>query len=356
MFAYKPDYEQAQKRVNAFWNHEEVDRPLTNIIFQKPGTKPFLQKTYATHEERWLDLEYRTAQTAHNMANTVFYADAMPVFFPDLGPEIISAWAGCPYIFGEDTTWTTPCIFDWNDDNAVIDMNHSLAKKLEDFTRMLLEAAKGKFIVGLSDFHPGGDHIAALRDVEVLAIDLLEEPDRVKAKLASSYKEYFAVYDYYVNWLKKEDNPIASWIGLTSETSMYIPSNDFSIMISEAMFDEFFLPGITEECRHYGNSIYHLDGPGALRHLDSLLAIPQLDAVQWVYGAGNGNCTDWLHVYKKVLGAGKSATMGVRNMDELRILMEHLPARGLCIDIYFAKNEDEARDIFKLIEKWPRNV
>ena len=356
MFEYKPDYEQAQKRVNAFWNHEEVDRPLTYIGFRNPGAQPFPHKTYATFEERWLDLDYRVAQTAHSMENTVFYADAMPVCYPNLGPEIISAWAGCPYIFGEDTTWTHPCILDWENDNAIIDMAHPLAKKLEEYTRMLLEAAKGKFIVGLSDFHPGGDHVAALRDVEVLAIDLLEQPDKVKTKLASSYKEYFAVYDYYVNWLKKEGNPIASWISLTSETSMYIPSNDFSIMISEAMFEEFFLPGIVEECRHYGNSIYHLDGPGALRHLDALLAIPELDAIQWVYGAGNGNCTDWLDVYKKILKAGKSAIAYPRNLEELRILMEHLPARGLCVDMWFAKNEDEARDLLKLVEKWPRNV
>jgi len=220
----------------------------------------------------------------------------------------------------------------------------------------LLEVAKGKFIVGLSDFHPGGDHLAALRDVEVLALDLLEEPEHVKAKLASSYREYYAVYDHYVNWLKKEGNPIASWIALTSETSMYIPSNDFSCMISSAMFDEFFLPGLIEECRHYGNSIYHLDGPGALRHLDSLLAIPELDAVQWVFGAGNGNATDWLDVYKKVLKAKKSVTLSAHNMDQLRVIMEHLPARGVCVDIYFAKNEEEARDLMKIIEKWPRHV
>ena len=356
MFENKQDYEQAQKRVNAFWNHEEVDRPLTNIIFPKAGAKPFPQKKYDTFEEQWLDFDYRVERAVCDIANTVYYGDAMPVFFPDLGPEIISAWAGCPYIYGADTTWTTPCLLDWDNDNAVIDMSHPLAKKLEEFTRSLLEVAKGKFIVGLADFHPGGDHLSALRDPQVLAVDLLEEPEKVKAKLASSYGEYFAVYDFYVNWLKKEGNPIASWTPLTSETSMYIPSNDFSIMISEAMFDEFFLPGIIEECRHYGNSIYHLDGPGALRHLDSLLAIKELDAVQWVYGAGNGNCTDWLHVYKKVLAAGKSVQIGVNNMNELRILMENLNVRGLCLDIRFAKNEEEAQDLLKLIEKWPRYV
>jgi len=352
MFLYKPDYEQAQKRANIFWNHEETDRPYTFIRFQKPNPTPFAQKTFANHKDRWLDVEYRAQEAANYMENTVFYADAMPVFYPDLGPEIISAWAGCPYHYGAETTWTEPCLFDWNNDNAIIDVNHPLSKKLEEFTKYSLELAKGKFIVGLTDYHPGGDHVAALRDGQTLALDLLENGDYVKAKLESSYKEYFPAYDHYVNWLKKEGNPIASWIPITSETSMYIPSNDFSIMISKAMFDEFFLPGITQECRHYGNSIYHLDGPGALRHLDSLLAIKELDAIQWVPGAGNDHCLQWLDLYKKILAAGKSIVCYPGNMEELLVLKEQLPARGVGLFISFAKNECEAQDIMKVIEGW----
>jgi hypothetical protein len=37
--------------------------------------------------------------------------------------------------------------------------------------------------------------------------------------------------------------------------------------------------------RHVERTIYHLDGPGALRHLDRLLAIPELDCAQWIQGA-----------------------------------------------------------------------
>ncbi len=48
------------------------------------------------------------------------------------------------------------------------------------------------------------------------------------------------------------------------------------------MFEEVFLPGIIEECSFYERTIYHLAGPGALKHLDSLLEIKELDAIQWV--------------------------------------------------------------------------
>ena len=70
-------------------------------------------------------------------------------------------------------------------------------------------------------------------------------------------------------------------------------------MISTRMFEDVFLPGLVDECRFLDRSIYHLDGPGALRHLDSILAIPELDALQWVFGAGNEGFHRWVEVYRK---------------------------------------------------------
>ena len=156
-FSCKPDYEAAQKRMNMFWAREETDRPLVLIAFPKPGAGAFDSKKHLSWEEYWLDLEYRTREIVHWMENTVFYADSMPVAFPNLGPEIFSSWAGCLYEYGPRTTWTSPCIEDWDKDAdaAIVDMSHPLFKKTEEFTRMLLEQAENKFIVGLTDFHPG---------------------------------------------------------------------------------------------------------------------------------------------------------------------------------------------------------
>ena len=49
-------------------------------------------------------------------------------------------------------------------------------------------------------------------------------------------------------------------------------------------------------------SIYHLDGPGEIPHLDMLLDIPRLNGIQWVAGAGKAALTDpcWFDMYKKM--------------------------------------------------------
>ncbi|MCL2708832.1 MAG: hypothetical protein FWF03_06940 [Defluviitaleaceae bacterium] len=356
MYEFKPDYESAQRRIDAFWAREEAERPIVTIVYAKPDKKDYARKNHATWEEYWLDIEYRAEATEKDIGNTVYDAEAMPVAFPNMGPEIFSAWAGCPYLYSQTTTWTEPCIFDWETDadKAVVDTNHPLFKILDNYARLLLERGKDKFVVGLTDFHPGGDHIAALRDPERLALDLLEHPDEVKAKLESSYAEYFGVFDYFSKMLTGSGLPVSSWTPITSRKGMYIPSNDFSCMISKQMFDEFFLEGIVRECRHYGNSIYHLDGPGALQHLDSLLSIEELDAVQWVPGAGRSEVLRWLDVYEKVIEGKKGLQIsGVRPSD-LDVLMERLPAAGVWLCMSEIGNKSESEEIMKKINKWPR--
>ncbi len=190
-----------------------------------------------------------------------FYSDAMPILWPNMGPEIFSAWCGCGYEFGATTAWSSPCIHDWETDNekTVFDPDHPLFKLTVEYTKILLQYGRNNFIVGLTDFHPGGDHIAALRDPQDLAIDMIENLDHVKNKLAQSYKDYYKVYDIFYEMLYSAGMPITSWCPLLYEGRFYIPSNDFSCMISSKMFNEVFLPGIIEECKFYDRSIYHLD-------------------------------------------------------------------------------------------------
>jgi len=117
------------------------------------------------------------------------------------------------------------------------------------------------------------------------------------------------------------------------------------------MFDDVFLPGIARECRLAEASIYHLDGPQALTHLDSLLEIKELNAIQWVYGAGKGRASDWLHVYKKCQCAGKGIQL-TAYPDELDIIMENLKPEGVWLRVTDVKDEETALSMLKAISNW----
>lgn len=355
-FEFKPNYDEVYARYEAFWNRSVLDRPPVCIALPKRDRKPSIPaKTYASHAERWLDVDYRAEQMERGIENTNYMYDSLPIAWPNLGPEIFSAMCGCGYNYGADTTWSEPVIIErgQDDEKARFNMDHPLNKTLERFTRQLIERGKGRFIVGLSDFHPGGDHIAALRDPQELAFDMIEEPDWVKEMLAKSYPEYYAFYEHYYNMLTEAGMPCTTWTPLVHHGKYYVPSNDFSCMISKKMFDDVFLPGIAEECKKLDRSIYHLDGPGALRHLDSLLEIPELDAVQWVVGAGNEGYAKWVPVYQKIQNAGKSIQLIVDYLDDLPLIFETLRPEGVWFsNIAGIDSEETAHEVVKRITAW----
>jgi len=82
------------------------------------------------------------------------------------------------------------------------------------------------------------------------------------------------------------------------------------------MFDEFVKPELAATCRRLSNTMYHLDGVGELNHLPSLLTIPELDAVQWVPGAGKPDASWWPEVLLAIKNAGKNAQI-CGNLDSL---------------------------------------
>ena len=353
-FSLKPDFEQVKKRYDAFWHNDLMDRALVCITLPKAEQRPVPEKNYGSFEERWKDVDFRAEQLAAMLSNRIYLGDALPVSYPNMGPEVFSAWCGCGYRYGETTTWSEPCVIDWETDadSAALNMDHELFVLTDRFTDRLLELGRGNFLVGLTDFHPGGDHLAALRDPAVLAVDLIENLPWVKKKLAASYPEYFKVYNHFYEKLRAASMPITSWTPLIYDGRFYIPSNDFSCMISEEMFQDVFLPGIVDECNFYQRSIYHLDGPGALRHLDALLEISSLDAIQWVPGAGREGFAKWLDVYKKIQTAGKAMQFNI-SIDDLPLLFEQLRPEGIYIGgVEGVQDVETAEKVIKRITSW----
>jgi 5-methyltetrahydrofolate--homocysteine methyltransferase len=115
-------------------------------------------------------------------------------------------------------------------------------------------------------------------------------------------------------------------------------------MISPEMFDEFVKPELAATCRRLDHPFYHLDGPGQLPHLDSLLNITELSGVQWVPGDGQPALTEWPEVYQKIQEAGKRIQLW-GDFETLDILAEQLGSlKGIVLMISaHVSQEEEAR-------------
>jgi hypothetical protein len=355
VFSFKPDYEISLQRMNAFWHRELIDRPVVQIALAKPLDQrvPEPESRHATPAERWLDTEYQTALALARLSNREFLGDAMPIAYPNLGPEVFSSFYGCPIEFGDfGTSWTRPNLHDWSQvEQLRLDWHSPYLKKLHEMTDALLDVAKGKFIVGMADWHPGGDCLAAFRDPQTLAVDMVEHLDAVKALLPRVEADYFAIYDMFYDKLRAAGQPITTWLPLVYEGKYYVPSNDFSGLISTRMFEEVFLPGIINECRFLDRTIYHLDGPGALRHLDLILGIPELHAVQWVPGAGRVEVVRWIGTYRRIQAAGKGLQVNAQ-FEEVDTVMEALDPHGVFMIVGGVPSREAAEELLKKSEQW----
>lgn len=349
-----PDWEMRLARQDAFWQREVLDRPVVCFTLPRPnpdypGPKP---KTWASLRDRWMDTEYAAASALAGVMNTEYFGDALPSVWPNLGPEVFSAFFGCELEYGETTSWSLPNLNDWADaDRLAFSRENFYWKKIVEMMDALMDIGQGRFYTGITDLHVGGDAIAAFRDPQQLSIDLVEAADQVQALLRRVTDTFFEVYDFYHDKLRAAGHAISTWAGIASTKKWYVPSNDFSCMISPRMFDEAFLPGIARECRHLEASMYHLDGPDALRHLDSLLGIAELNAIQWVYGAGHGRASDWMPVYRKCQAAGKGLQIHLA-LDELDFFMENLRPHGLWIGLSGVRDREQARAVLKKMMRW----
>ncbi len=117
MFEFKPDYEQSKARMDAFWACELIDRPVVQFYLSKPVAEcvPLPVSNHTTSAAWWLDAEYQAELALAQLQNQEFLGDSMPVAFPNLGPEVFSAFYGCPLVFGDyGTSWSEPILLDWN--------------------------------------------------------------------------------------------------------------------------------------------------------------------------------------------------------------------------------------------------
>lgn len=142
-------------------------------------------------------------------------------------------------------------------------------------------------------------------------------------------------------------NWMATWApGRTCATQ-----EDISYMISNAMFRRFCLPPLRELIDSLDYAMYHLDGVGGLAHLDTLLDIPNLRAIQWVPGAGKEDVPQWYDLIRTIIGKGKSVQVLAR-VEEIDDLVANVGARGLLIWANDVQPDEAAR----LLERYPQKV
>jgi len=351
---YKADFGEALRRLEAWWDGGIIDRPPVTIHVRPERQAELPEKTHPTLRDRWFDFEHRLDRFEASLEAAVFLAESFPRFEPGLGPEQCATVFGCELAFSETTSWSVPIAGSCRE---ILEIEPNLDNvywnNLRASTERSIDRGRGRWITALPDLHTNGDLPAALRDPQGLCLDLADDAESVRAACDYVTEAAFALmYDDLWRRIEAAGQPATTWAPFLHAGRAYVTSCDFICMISPEMFRRTILPSIVWEMRFLERNFFHLDGPGALRHLDDLLALRELDGLQWVYGAGNGPARNWIDLYRRVQAAGKSIQLLCDDLDDARAVAEHLRPEGVWFCPGGAYRREEAEAFLRWADAW----
>lgn len=350
-----PHFEMAMKRVYAWYQCEIIDRAPIRFMAHNAFLETGVDYSTLSPGERcarWFDVEYQVDLFERSIEGRTFHGETFPIFWPNLGPGVYAAFYGTKLEFGEVTSWSEPIVHDWDDlDSLQLDMENVYFRKIEELTQHALGRCEGRYLVGYTDLHPGVDCAAAWRGMDRFCFDMIDHPEQVTRLIERALADFETVYDHFDAMLKAHNQPSSSWMGIPSFGRMHIPSCDFAALISPRLFREFGLPILEREVKTMSHNIFHLDGKGVARHLDTILSIPEVHAIQWVQGVGDDlPIMQWVPFIKEIQARDVPVVVDL-NKDELDDFMEVMDPQGLFLWVA-TEGEEEELALLRKVERW----
>jgi len=290
-------------------------------------------------EQRWFDPEWRAADLHHELARSSLLADILPVANTQLGPGSLAAALGAELIAREDTIWIQPKA---EDAPVALDEANPWLRLHLDLVTACRRLAGRSYFVGCPDLVEGLDTLAGLRGTSAILEQMIDDPDGVLRDLQAVNDIWFDVFERIYEAVNLDGEMAFCYFSLWAPGRMAKLQSDISTMISPAHFRRFVVPFIREQSQRLDFSLYHLDGVGAIRHLDAILEIDELDAVQWTSGAGEPQGGDpvWFDLYRRIRAAGKSIMPCWVEIDELPRLLDGVGPAGMNVLMHVTSERD----------------
>lgn len=355
---YKDDWAACQARFDAFWSGGPTDRCLVAVTAprQTPLPSDLSFQAYGSLEDRWMNADRIFHNLLAGCGQVFLGGESFPNFFPNLGPGVVAGFMGSPFRLAEDTVWfdRDPILRDWDRMPPIqLDRESLPWTVIRRMTEQWVSRSGGDFCVALPDLGGTLDILASLRGTENLLTDFLDRPDDVLALVEDVDRIWLQCYRELQALLSPHQEGTTAWLPLWCRGRYYPIQCDLSAMISPDHFLQFALPSLERQAAFLDRSIYHLDGPGQLVHLDHLLAMDRLTGIQWVPGAGAPDEMDpaWYPLYRKIQAAGKLLVLSCRDPRRIEPLLDAISPAGLYVATSCG-TEAEARDLLDQVARW----
>lgn len=357
MLFYDENWDEMRDVLTAWWKHEAPSRPALGVLSPRKEPIPAYPdpEVPADIKTRWLDTDFILSKFEAHVARTHHAGVTFPYITPCLGPGSLNLFLGSQPTFMEDTIWYAPVFDDPATADIQLDKDNEYWKWTVDATKKYLAASEGRFITGIPDMIEGIDVLSELLGTQELLTYLVDCPDEIHRLLNVLDPIYWEAFDPLYEMVKdnRDGNAFIAF-QLWGPGKTLKSQCDFAAMISPDMFAEFVCPYLEKQCAAADFSVFHLDGPDCIRHLDHLLSVPSLTAVQWTPGYPNPGSADkswWEPIWKKVYEAGKSALVLGNSPDSIEPFLKEFGWEGTFITTG-TDTEDDARALLDNAMNW----
>jgi hypothetical protein len=355
---WKDNWDEAFYHYRQWWQRQGFVLAIWSSV---PSRRPHAQASDPgpTHslEQRYTDPVWRARAMRRSLSRQYFGADSLPLASTDIGPGSLATMIGSEPGLAEDTVWFNPCIAEPESaPPTTFSPENRWWRVHEAIIREQVAQARQDYLVGCPDLVENIDILASLRGSQELLYDLIERPGWVLERLAQINQAFFAAYQRIYDLIKLPDGSSAfGAFALWGPGKTVKVQCDACAMFSPAMFAQFVVPSLTEQCEWLDRSMYHLDGSQCIVQLDHLLAIDALDAIEFTPEAGrqpHGSDPTWWPLYRRILQADKAVqVVGVKQAEVLPLL-DALGPRGLYLAVSDLQTPDEVDALYRAVERY----
>jgi len=336
---FKSDFQRTADRWEAFWRGENRG-PQVAAVVSRPGVEIVEKPPYASGWDG--NFAPVIEQLLRWGASHEFLGDAIPFYYAEFTADHSAVLMGAGLEYepdGHGNGWTVPVIKDIRDADIRVRRDTVWYERTARFFSELRKACDGRILIAAPTLSGGLDNLASLRGSEALLMDLIEHPDDVKRALEQVDRCFKELLEEFSRLLDFPRWGSINRHGMYSRGRVAIPQCDFSCMISTEMYREFELPCLEREMAMLDAVEYHLDGPGAIRHLEALCSLERLGIVQWVPGSGWGEQQDWSWLYRRIDELGKGQIRG-GSVESARRMWGEYRSRKLFVTVHGAPGDD----------------
>lgn len=344
----KFDYSSVAKNSEDWWEHK--GGTILGAVFTDPNREYRTVPTQANITDFSISSRTLAENIVYELSHNRYYGDAFPYYnFDCFGPGILAAYLGAEVDNHSGSVWFMAEPNELETLHLTVDYANKYYRRAVEIIDYVYDLSKGEYIVGMPDLGGIIDVYSTFRHGEEMFYDMADDPDNMVRVLDRIRDAWHEVYDKLNEHYKKQKG-YSDWSRIYSSVPSYVIQADACFMFGGEHFDKFVLPYVKYQTEHIARTVYHLDGKGELIHLDKLLALPGLNAIQWIPGAGENNI-EWTDLYKKILQSGKSLQLPYCSLDEAETIIHNIgTAKNVCaFPMWYSI--DEMDSVVKRLEK-----